>query len=121
MLLLTGAGSVRSDYERLLAALRDIAGSYGPATGIDRTPRSFEDLVLEATDLPLEGESVPLYQADGRVLYEPVITYPPGTPIACPGEIMNMRVISLISDILAAGDAITGVDEEGMIRVGSVQ
>ncbi len=118
VLLMTGAGNVRSDYEKLLAALRDIAGSYGVGSGIDRTPRSFEDIRLESADLPMESELVPLYESDGRVLYDPIITYPPGTPIACPGEIMNMEVITHISSILAGGDSITGVDDEGCIKVG---
>lgn len=118
VLLMTGAGSVRSDYERLLAALRDIAGNYGVGAAIDRTPRSFDDIVLETADLPVESVSVPLYDAVGRVLYDPIITYPPGTPIACPGEVLTMDVISHISDILANGSAITGVDEEGCIKVG---
>ena len=78
-----------------------------------------EDMVLETADLPMESELVPLYEADGRVLYDPIITYPPGSPIACPGEILNMKVISRISEILSAGDAITGVDDEGCIKVGT--
>ena len=118
VLLMTGAGNIRSDYERLLAALKDIAGSYGIGAPVERTPRSFEDIVLETADLPMEGELIPLYKAEGRVLYDPVITYPPGSPIACPGEILDMKVISHISGILSSGDAITGVDDEGRIKVG---
>jgi lysine decarboxylase len=119
VLLMTGAGNKWSDYERLLEALKDIASSYGVGGGKDRTPRSFEDIVLEAADLPVEGEMVPLYEADGRVLFDPIITYPPGSPIACPGEILNLKVISHISEILTSGDAITGVDDEGQIKVGT--
>ena len=119
VLLLTGIGNTREDYDRLLAALRDIAGCYGICAEVSRAPRSFEDIVLETADLPMESELVPLYEADGRVLYEPIVSYPPGSPVACPGEILNMEVISRISRMLAAGDAVTGVDEEGMIKVGT--
>ena len=119
VLLMTGAGNKRSDYEKLLAALRDLSGSYGAGPSEDRTPRSFDDIMLETADLPMESESVPLYEADGRVLYDPIVTYPPGTPLACPGEIMNMQMISHISRLLAEGCAISGVDEEGCIRVGT--
>ena len=115
---MTGAGNTRSDYERLLAALQDIASGYGVGSHIDRTPRSFEDIVLDYANVPVEGEYVPLYEAVGRVLYDPIITYPPGTPIACPGEILSMEVISHISAILEDGEAITGVDDEGCIKVG---
>ena len=119
VLLMTGAGNIRSDYEQLLDALEDIASGYGIGTHVDRTPRSFDDIVLEYANVPLEGESVPLYDAVGRVLYDPIVTYPPGTPIACPGEILSMEVISHISAILEAGEAITGVDDEGLIKVGT--
>ena len=118
MLLMTGAGSIRSDYECLLEALQDIASGYGVGTRVDRTPRSFDDIVLEYANVPIEGEYVPLYEAVGRVLYDPIVTYPPGTPIACPGEILSMEVISHISDILEDGEMITGVDDEGLIKVG---
>ena len=47
---------------------------------------------------------------DGRVLYDPIITYPPGTPVVCPGEIMSMEIIGYIQNLLAEGDRITGVD-----------
>ena len=119
VLLMTGAGNRPGDYEKLLDALKDIADSYGIGAPVDRVPHSFEDMVLETADLPMESELVPLYEADGRVLYDPIITYPPGSPVACPGEILNMKVISHITDILSAGDAITGVDDEGLIKVGT--
>ena len=62
---------------------------------------------------------MPLYEADGRVLFDPIITYPPGTPVACPGEIMSLELISYIQELLAEGDRISGVDDEGMIKVGA--
>ena len=119
VLLLTGAGNIRSDYKKLLAALSDIASSYSVGSRIDRTPRYFDDIKLPYADVPVEGEYVPLYQAVGRVLYDPIVTYPPGVPLACPGEVLTMEVISRISDILEHGESITGVDEEGMIKVGT--
>ena len=118
VLLMTGAGNIRSDYERLLEALKDIASGYGVGKHIDRTPRSFDDMVLEYANVPVEGVYVPLYEAVGRVLYDPIVTYPPGTPIACPGEILTMEVIGHISAILESGETITGVDDEGRIKVG---
>lgn len=118
VLLLTGAGNIRDDYRKLLAALRDIASSYGVGKRVDRTPRSFDDIKLPYADVPVEGEYIPLYEAVGRVLYDPIVTYPPGVPLACPGEVLTMEVISRISDILEHGESITGVDEEGMIKVG---
>ena len=118
VMLMTGAGNVAADYDRLLDVLKGISDSYGISGGAAKEPRSGTDFVLGVSDVPLEFESVPLYRADGRVLYDPVIVYPPGTPIACPGEIMSMEVIAFIAEAIERGEKVTGVDEEGLVRVG---
>ncbi len=120
VLLLTGAGNKRQDYERLIDALTDISSGYGIESEPGHSPGSFENLILETTALPLEAEAVPLYESDGRVLYSPVTAYPPGTPLVCPGEIMNMEAIGLIADMIENGEPLTGVDDEGMIKVGAL-
>ena len=118
LLLMSGAGSTRSDYEKLLYALKDISDNYGIGKIKKQAPRSFEAPVPEIGYVPTEGELVPLYESEGRVIYDPVITYPPGTPVICPGEIMSMETIAYIQELLENGDVIRGVDEEGMIKVG---
>ena len=118
LLLMTGAGNKRSDYDALLKALSDIASNYGVSGREDIRPRSLEAPVPETGDVPTQAELVPLYESDGRVLYDPIITYPPGTPVVCPGEIMSLEVISYIQGLPADGDRISGVDEEGRIKVG---
>jgi lysine decarboxylase len=115
---MTGAGNKRSDYDALLKALSDIASNYGVSGREDIRPRSLEAPVPETGDVPTQAELVPLYESDGRVLYDPIITYPPGTPVVCPGEIMSLEVISYIQGLLADGDRISGVDEEGRIKAG---
>ena len=116
VMLMTGAGTVSSDYDRLLDALSDIADNYGISRIQNRKPRPAAEFCLDCTSVPFEGGSAPLYSADGMVLYDPLIVYPPGTPIACPGEILNLEVISYISDAISKGEKVSGVDEEGMIR-----
>ena len=117
VMLMTGAGNTASDYERLIEALKAISESYGMDRTERRRPRPAADFVLETAGVPFEAESVPLYSADGKVLYDPVIVYPPGTPIACPGEILTLEAISYISEAIGRGEKVTGVDEEGMVRV----
>ncbi|MBE6041723.1 MAG: hypothetical protein E7220_04280 [Clostridiales bacterium] len=118
VMLMTGAGNVSSDYDALLTALKEISANYGVASGFTGSPLSEPGFDLDSADVPVEYEEVPLYMADGRVLYDPVIVYPPGTPVACPGEIMNAQVISFIAKAIENEDKVSGVDEEGMIRVG---
>ena len=117
VMLMTGVGNTAADYDRLLEALQGISESYGMARTERRMPRPAAEFVLETAGVPFEAESVPLYGADGRVLYDPVIVYPPGTPIACPGEILTLEAISFISEAIGRGEKVTGVDDEGMIRV----
>ena len=105
VMLMTGAGNRSHDYARLLDALKEISENYGV---LDRQRTS---------DPRPAAEFEPLYEADGRVLYDPVIIYPPGTPVACPGEILTVEVISYISDAIGRGEKVTGVDDEGLVRV----
>lgn len=118
VMLMTGAGNKRSDYEELLDALKSIADGYGIGFNIDMKPHSNVDFILGVTSVPSYKESIPLYASEGRVLYEPIITYPPGSPLACPGEIMNMDVITYIANAIQKGEKVSGVDEEGEILVG---
>ncbi len=121
VMLMTGIGNVSGDYGKVLEALLDISGNYGivdrSAGRAAREPRAATEFELEVAGVPYEAESVPLYSADGRVLYDPVIVYPPGTPIACPGEILTPEALSFISEAIARGEKVTGVDDEGLVRV----
>lgn len=118
LLLMSGAGNVRSDYEKLLSTLAEISENYGLGATEKHSPRSFEVPIPETGIVPTEGEHVPLYESEGRVIYDPVIAYPPGSPVICPGEIMSIDVIEYIHTLLENGDRITGVDEEGLVKVG---
>ena len=117
VMLMTGAGSRSTDYDILLDALAEISDSYGISRAERRKPRPAAEFYLESATVPFESVSVPLYSADGMILYDPLIVYPPGTPIACPGEILTLEVITFISEAISRGEKVTGVDEEGMIRV----
>ena len=122
VMLMTGAGSRTEDYEKLLAALREISDNYsfGAGTGgfKNAAAESVPDFRLDTADVPYEYEELPLYQADGRILYSPIIIYPPGSPAACPGEILSVDVLSYVASALNRGEKVTGVDEEGRIKVG---
>lgn len=116
--LVSGAGSRREDYMELVNAIRAIANNYAIGR-YEQVPTLINpDFVLGVTDVPERKELVPLYRADGRVLYNPIITCPPGSAIACPGEIMNMEVIGYIAKALELEMMVSGVDEEGQIYVG---
>lgn len=167
VMLMTGIGNERGDYEDILTALRDLSAQYrgritaaekaareersqnlesatelkpstsSPENGSNRTetvaditdsaheaaahvtPASDSTLIerLEQRRIPDTYEEVPLYSAEGRVLYESIIPYPPGSPIACPGEVLSKSVILYIRDQLVAQHVVLGVDEEGRVKV----
>ena len=161
VMLMTGLGNERGDYEDVLSALRDLsahhsvriqgvesastasktesaaqnasqkqakneaqAANKNASQPVDkiaelRTPSSDSALIerLEQRKIPDTYEEVPLYSAEGRVLYESIIPYPPGTPIACPGEVLSKSVILYVRDQLVAQHVVLGVDEEGRVKV----
>lgn len=118
VLVLTGAGNCREDYLKLIDAVRYIANNYAVGRTEHKPAQAGFDFELGVTEIPTKKELVPLYEADGRVLYNPIISYPPGTPVVCPGEIMNMEVIGYIARALEREEKISGVDEEGCVYVG---
>ena len=117
VLLSTAAGNVRTDYEALVRALKDIADNYGIGNHEEKLQLDTPDFVLGCSNVPRDKIVVPLYQSDGRVLYDPITFYPPGTAIACPGEIMNMDIIAHIGRALERDEMVEGIDEEGYILV----
>lgn len=120
LVLLTGAGNTTSDYNYLASSLKEISASY--AIGRPEPEQSIvaPEFWLESEPIPEQIESIPLYMADGRVLADPIISYPPGCPVVCPGEIINLDVISYITHAISRGDSIIGVDPEGNVNVGVI-
>ena len=114
----TGAGNRRSDYDALIKVVRELSQSYGVGNVGSTSPAGNNNFALACTDIPTTKVAMPLYRADGRAIYNPITTYPPGSPIICPGEIISLDVISYVAKALARGDKVIGVDEEGYVFVG---
>lgn len=117
VLLRTGAGNCRKDYETLVAAIQDIAFENALGTAIEPAPIRNTDFALEYYKVPMAKTAVPLFKAAGKVAYDPIEVYPPGTAVVCPGEILNADAIGYIVKALERGDKVVGVDDEGYIFV----
>lgn len=117
VMLMTGAGNTRDDYVELLRALQRISDDSGYSKPLHHGSESY-DFDLEVAIIPSKKEKIPLYLSEGRVIYNPVIIYPPGYPVACPAEVMNLAAITCISKALSNGESVVGVDDEGQIIVG---
>lgn len=153
VMCMTGIGNSREDYERLLAALREIEAerqssgladsdswkqSSGPAdsdswrqssgpAGADGAggqdgPDCQSALAfgqkLEMGKMPAESLWIPMEEGDGRVCASSIIPYPPGIPIACPGEILTKELLDYVKALRSQGEKVMGVDEDFRICVG---
>lgn len=118
VMCMTGIGNKRCDYERLITALEEIAGSHDMAAVSDKTPVSWEFKGLRQHPLPESRTKSPLGDSLGRVCAQAIIPYPPGVPIICPGEEITSEIIDYISGLRNRGESIMGIDSDGCIMVG---
>ena len=125
VMCLTGIGNVREDYEYLLKALKEIAGSFTDSERTENASLDDEidemDSLPERTTLPLQSEEIPLAASAGRICARPIVPYPPGIPLVCPGEVLEFQVIRRIEHMLDRGESVMGVSLEREILVGEVK
>ncbi|MFH8694309.1 MULTISPECIES: aminotransferase class I/II-fold pyridoxal phosphate-dependent enzyme [unclassified Streptomyces] len=95
--------------ERLVAALRDLAShaaELGNAPAVLVPPPA--DLRLEQVRLPRDAyfdphTDVPVAEAPGRIAAEMITPYPPGIPVALPGERLTKPVLEYLTTGVRAG------------------
>jgi lysine decarboxylase len=95
--------------ERLITALQHLADAAPqlPKPSPVLLP-SWKDLDLETAMLPRDAffgpvEVVPVQEAVGRIAAEQITPYPPGIPVALPGERINQAVVDYLTSGVAAG------------------
>ena len=106
-----GSGRRRSDF-----------GSGGPEVQTKEKDTEISDYsfdILVQTGIPVKRRGVKLSEAEGMVCAGLLIPYPPGIPIACPGEILTRQVIDRIMSARRAGRKVIGVSPEMEILVGA--
>ncbi|MBR0374537.1 MAG: DegT/DnrJ/EryC1/StrS family aminotransferase [Mogibacterium sp.] len=120
VLLMTGAGSVRSDYEVALRALYEITCEKKVRNyAVPKTSApAFSHALPEFAGVPEKSVRIPLYQAAGRAAGAAVTPYPPGIPLICPGEKFTNDLLIKINRMMGAGITLMGVDEEGGVLAG---
>ncbi len=65
----------------------------------------------------MDGEEIPLAEAEGRVCAENVWAYPPGCPIVAKGEIFSKEAVDYALTLKAAGCHVGGTRRSENIRV----
>lgn len=119
VLCLITLGDTRSNVQALIEALRQLAGRFYQ----QRAVRHYEVKLPTTPILAMspreafyaETESVPLREAEGRVIAEMVKVYPPGIPIVLPGEIVSAENLGYIQECIDAGLPVQG-PEDASIR-----
>lgn len=118
VMCMSGIGNRRCDFERLIGALREIAAerTLGACEKPEQPEALTEKLVL--TELPKEKVYVPMAEAVGKVCASSIIPYPPGVPIACPGELLTAEVLEYVKARREAEEKVIGVTADGRVAVG---
>ncbi|MBE6021581.1 MAG: aminotransferase class I/II-fold pyridoxal phosphate-dependent enzyme, partial [Clostridiales bacterium] len=72
---------------------------------IDQQPPG-ENVLSSSEAMDSDGEIIPSVQCIGRVSQEYLYAYPPGIPIAVPGEILTEEVVGYLKNLAARGTKI---------------
>jgi len=115
ILCVVSLGDTEEDLEKLVEALSIVADRYyrtRPAREIKvRVPVPAILAMSPRNAFYAETESIPLDEADGRVMAESVMVYPPGIPVLLPGEIATQENIDYIHECMEAGLPVQGPED----------
>lgn len=115
VLCLITLGDTKENVEKLIEALRELAVRFYQ----QRIVQHYEVKLPTTPILAMspreafyaETESVPLQEAEGRVVAEMVKVYPPGIPIVLPGEIVSSENLAYIQECIDAGLPVQGPED----------
>ncbi|MBN2558231.1 MAG: aminotransferase class I/II-fold pyridoxal phosphate-dependent enzyme [Clostridia bacterium] len=101
------------DFKKLAGALKDIGG--GTAKEFEfRIPGMPGKTMEPAEAISRAVEIVPLDMAGGRICGTIIMSYPPGIPLVCPGEVIDGDAIEFIKRIISLGGTVLGIRENGI-------
>ena len=107
-------GDRKQDIERLVSALSEIRRRFGKEK-VDLMTQEYiapQVAVSPQDAFYAEKEAVPLAQAAGRVSGEFVMCYPPGIPVAAPGERITDKIVDYILYAKEKGCSLTGPEDK---------
>lgn len=122
VLLMTSFMDRKHDYKRLLEAVAE----FEPANGVcgdtlEKPLACIFSRIPEAVVTPREclkrrSETIPVERAEGRVCAGFLTPYPPGIPIAAPGEVITPEIVEYCAEH-GKKTEIHGLSENGNIKV----
>lgn len=123
ILCLVTLGDSKDDADKLVAALEDLSKEFQDYSKTVHVEVMLPDIPVLAVSpreaFYSETELIPFEEAEGRIIAEFVMVYPPGIPIFIPGEIITKENLIYIQKNLEAGLPVQGPEdpELKMIRV----
>ncbi len=115
---MTGIGTTEAHVSRLMDALKEIADNRELLNEGGSKQEEMLSIRLDMTAVPDERVSRPVEECAGLVCAGSLIPYPPGIPLACPGEVITSEVIEYVKKLRSMGEKVIGVSSEGCILVG---
>lgn len=99
-------------------ATRDVADRLQQESGaVNATANLLEAVMTLAQAFHSEQEEVLLQEAAGRVSADFINLYPPGIPLAAPGERLTRELLDGIAESMRKGFTVQGLSPAGRIRV----
>lgn len=121
VLCIISLGDVEEDLEMLVKALRTLAERFyrtRPANVVRVKVPTTPILAMSPREaFYAETEVVPMEEAEGRVIAESIMVYPPGIPVLLPGEIVAAENMEYISDCIEAGLPVQGTEDPAIQHV----
>lgn len=119
LLAMTGIGTTAADLDAFIAAMQSVDGETNvqPASALADLPAGRFNQTLpfwQAVDQP--RTPCPLAKAAGRIAGQMLIPYPPGVPLALPGDRLTPETVGMLAEMDAQGLEIMGV-EDGRIQI----
>lgn len=114
-------GDTEETIRKLLDALRTISEVQRGVAEVEYVPvknPTIPNLSLSPRDaFYAKTESVPLVEAEGRIMAEFIMVYPPGIPILLPGEVISKENIEYITEHVAVGLPVQGPEDKTIQNV----
>ena len=101
----------KSDFRKLAKALASIE-----KTDVSRENIKIPDMPEKEIELVKAYSSskkmIPLDMAAGCICGTIIVSYPPGTPLVCPGETIDGYAVKYIKKVINAGGSVLGIEDD---------
>jgi len=121
VLAIVGIGSTKEDVDILIKAFKFLSKKYYKSRNKLVVPHfhyDYPQLIVRPRDaFNAPSKIVPIKDATGEISAESIMIYPPGIPIAIPGELISKDAIDLVEFYQDNGGVLLSDSPDGYIKV----